>query len=185
MYKRRIAATISVIAIVAGLLISSLPTTKATQFVLADSGFPDEYGQGIQGLWVWENSTGSWEPFYFARWDDVPAADPPYYFEWNASTGIKIVVFGYINYTHVGFSTVDEGKLYQRHYVSVVNQGSTLVFSQQNLTFFEDPELGISGAGNTTYPPNDVWYYLYEVILEFTQEHGEVYTVTVLYEIFW
>ena len=140
-------------------------------------GFPDEYGQGIQGIWIFENSTGSWEPFYFARWDDVPSANPPYVFEWNVSTGIKIEVFGYINYTLVGFNTVDEGKLYQRHYISVVDRNNTLLFSQQNLTYVS--------AHNTTYPPNDVWAYRYDAILDFAQDYGEYYTVTVVYEIYY
>lgn len=172
MSNRRIIASVSILALVTVLLVATLPETRGAQFALAEWDFPDEYGQGIVGLRVYENSTGSWVHYYFCQYDDTNDT-----YEWEIDVGIKITAWTYINTTLAGFSTIDEGKNYQQHNVTVVNRNGATVFSQQNFTY--------TGATNTTYPENDVWVYFYEVILEFTPIYAEVYTVTVVYEVFW
>ena len=45
--------------LMASILFASVPPAKA-QFTLAGWDYPDTYGQGIESIEVFENSTGSW-----------------------------------------------------------------------------------------------------------------------------
>lgn len=162
------------ILIILFLMIMGTPTlaTNATQpnatFVLAGWDYPDEYGQGIHALEIFENSTGSW-----VKVDGTYYYDESVDLEWNASVGIKIKCWTYFNNTLVGASDTNDGKNYQRHNVTVTNFGVT-VFNQQNFTY------------SNAYPEGDpMWYYVYEVILDFLPVAGEIYTAVISYEIFY
>ena len=179
MYNRRPQAYAGIILVVFIMLIGLVPTTQATRFVLASWAFPDEYGQGIGGVSIYENSTGAWlyapvvhgdGPFYGPVGPDLP-----HVYEWNASVGIKISFESYFNSTLTGVSDSTEGRNCLRHDVTVADNAGVQVFSQQNFTYLS--------VNDYTYDP--IWIYDYEVILNFLSDHGQIYTVTVLYEIFW
>jgi hypothetical protein len=153
-------------------LLALIPQAKAQpKFVIASWDYPDEYGQGIDAFGVYENSTGSW----LAVGGFVPnvAYNEEGSFDWNASLGIKIRVYCLINSTLVGFGSVAEGKLYQQHDVVVTQSNGTVVFSQQNFTYF---------AGGAI---DEMYEYDYDVVLNFLPDYGEIYTVTITYEIYW
>ena len=143
--------------------------TSSSTFVIASWEFPDEYGQGIEGFEFFENSTGSW-----AQVGGYEGFEEPQVYDWNASVAIKLRCWTWFNSTLTGVSTTNEGKLYQRHNVTVTCAGTT-IFSQQNFTWFYDDD--------TLDPP--LWFYGYEVILNFLPVSGEIYTVTVTYEVFY
>jgi len=152
------------------MLVVSVQPAKA-QFVLASWDFPDDYGQGIDALTVYENSTGDWLILGgFGPNVDHSGAGV---FDWNASVGIKVRVYCLLNSTLVGVSSTAEGKNYLRHNVTVTNFNGTTIFSQQNFTYF--------GAGVV----GDMYEYLYDVVLNFLPEYGEVYTVVITYETWW
>lgn len=145
----------------------SIPPVKA-KFVIASWSYPDEYGQGISSIYVYENSTGAWLQASKEDYDESGVL------EWDADIAIKLSVWAWFNSTLTGASDSDEGKLYQRHNVSVISMGST-VFSQQNFTYYD--------ATTGLYP--DLWWYIYEVVLDFLPEWGQTYVATITYEIFY
>jgi len=153
-----------------GLLVTSIPPAKA-QFVLASWSFPDEYGQGIETLTVYENSTGSWLAVggFSPNVDHSDAG----VFEWNGSVGIKVRVDCWLNSTLVGVASTDAGKNYLRHNVTVTDFEGTTVFSQQNFTYYAAGALG------------DMYEYYYDVVLNFVVGYDQVYTATITYEVFY
>lgn len=169
-----------VVALALTLLIASFPSSPGpsaipplngpARFIIADTPVLDEYGQGIDGIEVYENSSGSWvvwdNPFYVAYLGHV--------FEWTAGVSIKLSCFFWLNSTLTQVTTTAQGKLVQRHNVTVTNRGQATVFSQANLTY-----VGVSTA------LDPMWYYEYEVILNFSPDHGEYYITTVTYEVYW
>ena len=143
------------------------PQPNNPRFVIASWDHPDEYGQGIDTITVYENSTGSWVSVGNYDYDEASSL------EWNESVGIKLKVWTWFNSTLVNVSTTNEGKLYQRHSVNVTNLGTT-VFSQQNFTY-----------SNVYTDSAPMWYYVYDVVLNFLPLAGEIYTVTVNYDVFY
>jgi len=143
--------------------------TESAKFVLASWSFPDEYGQGIYDFDVYENSTGSW----------VNVGGPTEYdesgiFDWEIGVAIQLRTWSYFNSTLTGAADTNEGKLLQRHNVTVTKIGGATVFSQQNFTY-----------SNVYTDEDPMWVYTYLVILDFLPVAGEIYTVTVIYEIWW
>ncbi len=148
------------------LLVLPIQPAKA-QFVLAEWDYPDEYGQGINLFAFYENSSGSWLSF-----GDAYEPDQSYIVDWNISGFIKLRCYAFFNSTLTGAADVEDGKNYLRHNVTVTSAGTT-VFNQQNFTYYS----------NTTIE-DPMWYYGYEVILNFIPVSG-IYTVTVIYEVFY
>jgi len=150
--------------------IKSNGPADTTQFVLSSWDYPDEYGQGIDRIYFSENSTGDW----------VSVGSPAYpdgrnnIIDWNASVFIRLKVWCWLNSTLVGIDNTNEGKLYIRHSVTVAQNNGTVVFSQQNFTY------------SNAYPDADpMFYYSYNVVLNFVPIGGEVYTATISYDIYW
>ena len=143
---------------------------KTAKFVIASWGFPsDEYGQGIDKVGVFENSTGSWLPLETIDYDESSEC------EIYTNTSIKLEVWTWQNSTLTGATDWTEGKKYQRHSVNVNIGNGTLVFSQQNFTY------------EYCFPAIDppLWYYGYSVVLNFLPDYGQIYTATITYEIYW
>lgn len=134
------------------------------KFILASWDYPDEYGQGVYALRVYENSTGSWVSA--SGWID-------YYetvvLEWEGEVAIKIKCLSTINATLTGASSSYAGRLYIRHNVTVTNSLDAVVFSKQNFTFLQDVD----------------YEYEHEVILNFLPLFAEHYTVSIICEIFY
>ena len=172
--KKKISAVILTVFVCMILVVSIYPIQPAkAQFVLASWAYPDEYGQGIEKISVFSNQTGSWLP---ATWAGDSSRD--YYessiFDWNASIFIKLSCWTWFNSTLTGAIDWEDGKNYLRHRVDVTTINGT-VFSQQNFTF--------ANAFPAIDPP--MWYYEYEVILNFLPVAGEIYTVTIDYEVYY
>lgn len=141
------------------------------QFVLsADWGYPDEYGQGIDRIRLYENSTGSWVAVSGGDWTYTDTVEA---IEWQAGTAMKLRVYTWFNSTLTGAATSTAGQLYQRHNVTVTNRQGDTVFSQANFTLQNV---------NEDYDP--MWYYGYEVILNFLPAALQHYTVTITYEVY-
>jgi len=165
---RSISKTAIIILVISVFLVASIQPTRAP-FVLASWDFPDEYGQGIDTITVYENSTGSWVSVGNYDYDEASVLD------WEVGVAIKLKVWTWFNSTLTGAGSTNEGKNYQRHNVTVTDFSDTIVFSQQNFTvvFYDYGE------------PSSMWYYTGSVVLNFLPEAGEYYMVTVVYEIFW
>lgn len=169
MYSRRKqACAIIAIFTILSITLASIPPAKA-QFVIAYWDYPDEFGQGLHGVSIYENSTGSWV-YVTSTWHDSESQ----LFEWNVSVGIKLKTYSYLNSTLVGAGSIEEGKNYLRHNVTVVNRLGYEVFSQNNFTYTGDDDI---------YDP--IWIYFHEVVLDFLPEFGNLYTVTIFYEVWW
>jgi hypothetical protein len=168
--RKKTAAIMIVLCICLSLLVF-IPQAKANpKFIIADWDYPDEYGQGIEGFQVYENSTGSW----------VAVGGEYYYynsqvFDWNASIGIKLRCYSWLNSSLLLLDFPDEGYNYQRHNVTVTQSNGTIVFNQENFTC----------TGGETWALNPMWKYYYDVVLDFLPAYGEIYTVTVTYEVWW
>lgn len=165
-HRKKILASILVSLTVAMLAVSVPPATA--QFALAEWDYPDEYGQGVRSIAVYENSTGSW----LVAWSFV-YYDTSTTIRWNASVGIKLRVWSYFNSTLTGVSSGTEGRDYIQHDVVVTNSSGLTVFSQQNFTFYTVDDAGL------------IYEYFYDVVLDFLPQNGQVYTATVTHEIFW
>ena len=167
MYKKAIASIIVLLTL--GLLFVSIPQAKANpQFVIASWDYPDQYGQGISGLFISENSTGDWLGVTTIDYDEAIIT-----LDWNVSVFIRISCFSHFNNSLVGALDLADGQNFHRHNVTVTNLGET-VFSQQNFTYtsgfdYDDP----------------IWDWSYSVILNFLPQVGEIYIVTVTYEVYW
>jgi hypothetical protein len=146
------------------------PAKENPKFIISSWDFPDEYGQGIEGFEIFENSTGSW-----VQIGGEYTSDESLIFEWNVSVAIKLNCWTWFNSTLTGAATGAEGKNYQQHSVDVTQTNGTSVFSQQNFTYFY-VDTGID-------PP--LWFYGYEIVLNFLPNYGETYTATVIYEVYW
>ena len=168
--RKKIFSGVALTATILVILISTIPPAQAQpRFALASWDYPDAYGQGINKFQIYENSSGSWvETIAEYAYDDS------YTIDWDVGVGIKIRCWTWFNCTLTGAATTDIGKNYQKHYVSVVNDLSETMFTQQNFTF---------GAGY--YESYHIYIYAYDVVLNFIPVTGRVYTVTVMYEVFW
>lgn len=155
---------------------SSIPPAKA-QFVLASWDYPDEYGQGIDGMKFWENSTGSWvaAPYYtdLGVFYYVNPSITGYTYNWSAGAAMKVRVDTLLNSTLTGATDLADGQNYHQHNVTVTTP-SGIVFSQQNFTY--------EASSDATAP---MYYYEYYAILNFLPVSGLVYTVTIIYEVFY
>ncbi len=147
---------------------NSISKDDNPKFVISSWDFLDEYGQGIQLIEVYENSTASWvfvPPLHY--YNNITEV------AWNASVFIQLRVGVFLNHTLVDVVDITGGKNHIRLNVAVTSVTSIL-FSQQNLTYFGYDDL---------FDP--IWYYMYEVVLNFLPVVGELYVVTVTYEVFY
>ena len=140
------------------------------QFIISSGwDYPDEYGQGIDRIFVMENSTGSWVNIGVASYPDGRNT----VLDWNVSVGIKLRLYCKLNETLTGATDVVDGENYLRHSVIVTSGGQT-VFSQQNFTWYDSGDYG-----------SDIYDYEYHVVLNFLPLEGQSYTVTVTYETYY
>jgi len=169
MKKKIVAGLLMVLTL--GLLVTSIHPAKA-QFIISSWAYPDEYGQGIEGFEIFENTTGSWVQatgLISPSSSSIINVNSSY-----AGYSIKLRCWTWINSTFLGLSTTNEGKLVQKHNVTVRSQGD-IIFSQQNFTWFYDSD--------AIDPP--MWFYGYEVVLNFIFNQGQTYIATVEYEVYY
>jgi len=168
--KRQATIAILISAIICTMLLVNIPETRAQPvFIMSGLDDYDEYGQGIDYVSFYENSTGAWvlvESVYTATGNIIV--------EWNTSIGIYISVATWYNSTFTGATDTINGTKYLKHTISVINSNGTNVFSQNNFTY--------ASVNDFLNPP--MWRYAYYVIVGFLPAMGEIYTVTVTYEVF-
>jgi len=153
--------------------ISKEPAT----FIISSWDYPDEYGQGIWGMKFWENSTGAWvdAPYYtdIGQFYYVSPGITDYTYNLSIGVALKMRVDCLLNNTLVGADDLADGQNYLRHSVTVTCAGIT-IFSQQNFTYESSGDIGAP-----------MYYYEYYVILNFLTQAGNIYVVTVTYEVFY
>lgn len=151
---------------------SNKPHAISEFSLAADWGGFDDYGQGIQRLKAYENSTGSWVAVSGADWtysDTVEAV------EWEAGVSIKIRAYTYVNCSLLGVSSnnPEAAKPYFRHWVNVTNRQGVQIWNKQNFTYVDwDSDAPLI-------------LYTYDVILNFLPAALQSYTVTVNYEVYY
>jgi len=182
--KKKLSIWAVIMVLVLGLGFASIPPAKA-QFVIASWDFPDEYGQGIDAVKCYENSTGDWvaAPYYTHYYPDyyeelgtfyfLPHYQNYYFYNWSAGASIKIRVNTLLNSTLTGATDLADGQNYHKHSVVVTHLGTT-IFSQDNFTYLESDDLGAP-----------MYWYAYIVILNFIPADGQIYMVTITYEVFY
>lgn len=167
--KTKIFATFLGVLTFSALLISAIPIPQVeAQFVTASWDYPDVYDQGIDLMYIYENSTGSWVEVMSYEYDETIV------FPWEVGVGMKLRIYAFQNSTLTGASDTADGKNYLQHSVIVKNYADETVFSQQNFTY---------NSVNDALDP--LWYYGYDVVINFIPLAGEYYTITVLYEVYY
>lgn len=166
-YTPLLAALICYVIVCGFVLFAPIITTgmnpEYATFTLSFEDTPDEYGQSLYAVTVFENSTGAWERVY----EEFGTT-----FEWEPNVCAELHVFTTLNDTLVGCASTAEGQLYLQHAVDVTLYNGTSVFSQSNFTYYDGVDAGL-------------YYYEYTVILEFLPQMGAVYTITISYQIYY
>ena len=175
MYNRKkILACVLVLMTVGLIGVSAVTPVKAyPKFFLAGWSYPDAYGQGIEGIEVYENSSGAWDQFGIGAYE-YDDSESELTLDWTVGVAARINVFTFFNSTLTGVSSRTEGKLYQRHYVIVTDSSDATIFSLQNFTY--------SYSDETNWP---LYFYEYYAVLDFLPISGEIYTITIMYEIYY
>ena len=169
MYKKAIASLLVVLTL--GLLFVSIPQAKANpQFVLSSWAYPDEHGQGIYQITVYENSTGSW--LQLGSVDPTVEPTESTTFNWTVSLGIRLRLDTIYNNSLVGADNITDGENYHRYNVTVTS-GVETIFNQTGFTYFN------------SWADGSLYLYSYTVILNFLPEQGQIYKATVTYEVFY
>jgi hypothetical protein len=157
------------------LVVTNHPTTdtqieRPVKFVLSSWSYPDEYGQGIESIYAYENSSGAY----------VEYPDSPYYstdnilFEKNITGYVWLQIYCWFNRSLAGIpNSLPQGLNLIRHTATVTQSNGTVVFSQTNFT-----KTASSQAGDP------IWWLRYEVVLAFVPTMGETYTATITYEVY-
>ena len=166
MYKKKLTALILLSFVIMGFGFVSIPEAKA-QFVISTISALDQYGQGISpsGIDILENSTGSWQ--YAQAFGGVPSP-----FNWSAGKFMQVRIETRLNATLTGATGLIDGKNYFRHNITVTNTDSVIVFSANNFTYRTSADVGI-------------YYYSYEVTLNFSPVAGQAYTIDITYEVYY
>jgi len=161
--------------LVALLLIVPIQPVKA-QVVLSGSGYPDGYGQGIEVIYLYENSTGSWVAILDPAFLIFPADNDKTNIEMNysANTAIKLLVGCNINHTLLSLSTHQEALDIMRTNLTMTYLGVN-VFSKNNLTW---------DGGTVWNDTASTWQFFYEIVINVLIEVGFIYEILITYEIY-
>lgn len=155
------------------LLIVPIPdeATANSKFIISYD-YPDNEGNGIAYVFSYYdgvfNATVYYNPTSYPNSTAVQPAIAP------QGTNITIGVFSWLNGTLTGVSSLEEGKNVIRHNVTVYTNNGTLIFTKQNFTFI----IGTDGDA-------PMYFYRYDVILDFVPIYGEIYTVVLRYDVFY
>ena len=155
------------------LLVTATPTTSRPQpttarFVLSSWDYPDEYGQGIEYVKVYQNGTGSYVELSESPINPTDDAE----LEVDSDGFLQIRVLTWLNKTYCGIANIGAAYAIFRHSINVTLQGEN-VFSQQNFT-----KISASGAGDPLF-----WFY-YQVIIDFLPISGRTYVATIEYDLY-
>lgn len=169
--KNKIIGLVS-IAFVLSMLVVAIPQVKANpQFVLAyDYILPD--GNGVSQISVLIDGVQNGTMYYASDPYPTYTADNPK--DIDVGVNLTLIVRSWVNATFCDIATYAEGYNIIRHSIVVTCTNGTTVFSQQNFTYW---------SGTDYYDP--MFHYEYWVYLDFVPTYGEVYTATVVYELYY
>ena len=162
---------IAVIACVCTMLLVTIQPARA-QFVIADYEFPADNGNGIAYIKAFIDGVASDTMYYDP--DSYPTNTEVNPLAIDAGVSITLELECWINGTFTGISSLAEGVNIMRHSVVVTCSNGTTIFSQQNFTYI------IGGGGDAP-----MYFYRHDVILDFVPDYGQVYTATVIYELYY
>ena len=163
MYKQRKGLGVLVVLVISMLLIVPIQETNA-QFILAVWTYPDDNGQGIQYVRVYNGSQ------LLATWDSSDTT----VMEIGSDTNLTLAVYCWLDNALVWADDFEDAKNHFQHSVIVSTAANSSVFSQQNFTYIE---------GNDTAAP--MFWYRYDIILDIPFVDGESYEVLLTYEIYY
>lgn len=172
-HNREISAGLLIMMFMCVLVVTTIQPAKSAKFVIAGWDYPDEYGQGIDEVRVYQNMSGEWDPLtpfglYYTESTAIEINE--------TATGVLIFVKCWLNNTVVGAIDFEDGKNYIRHNVSLTIVGDIsgeVIFSLQNGTY---------SSGTDSQDP--MFYYFYDLIIPFSPIGGQTYVALVTYEIF-
>lgn len=157
-----------VLALLCLVLVASIQPAKA-QVVLAEWEYDDGYGQGIEYVYVHENSTGS-----FVAVDETAYNETNIYnMNYTASTALKITPYVTLNHTRQGLAENASAFAIMRVSIEVWIAGN-MTFSQQNLTWSDS----VVDATPTS------WRFSCWVIVPMLIVGGTIYIVVLTYDIY-
>jgi len=145
---------------------------QPAKFVISSWVDDDGYGQGISAIYMHENSTGAWEPFtspaYILSTDSNTIT-----INYTTNTALRVGPTFTLNHSLHSLANIDEGLNIIRSNVTVYNS-TGLCFEETNITM-------VSGGDQTA---TTYWYYAYSAF-DFLITMGEIYVVTITYEVYW
>ena len=168
--KKRIFASVGLIMLVSIFLIAT--PTRGAKFVLAAWDYPDDYGQGIESIYVAHNKSGSFVDFAGSPYSS--GDDTTIDLFSGGGYHLRLIIYSYLNRSYMGLPEPwNQGHRYIQHDITVSNP-SAVVFSQQNFTY--------DAFGGTADP---VEWYKHSIILDFVPIDGEIYTAVLFCEVFY
>ena len=151
---------------------STIPQAQA-QFVIADYTYSTtNYGNSIAYIHAYIDS--EFNASMYKDPDSYPGESVTNPLEVAGGVNITLAVFCWVNGTVTGISSLSEGLTIMRHRVTVTGQNGTTIFSQQNFTYI----IGSDGDA-------PMYFFRHDVILDFVPVQGQIYTATVVYEVFY
>ena len=172
-FRTKLIAWAIVLLTVTAIGFSTIPPAKGNaKFVIAydfDESNNGHYIAYIGAIVDGEhNATVYYNP---VSYPDSTAIQP---LEIQQGVNLTLSVFCWVNGTSADIASLSEGLNIMQHNVSVVLNNGTTIFSQQNFTYI----IGTDGDA-------PMYFYRHDVILVFTPAFGEIYTVTVNYEVYY
>jgi len=173
--KRKIVALLGIVIISMMLVVSIQPVKANPKFIIASS--VPYNGNGIAYIGCYLDSVFNATVYYnfdayLAYANNTAGINPLDVF---AGSNITLSVFSWLNGTWAGIASFAEGQNVIRHHVTVALGNGTVVFSKQNFTYVD------TGVYEEWAP---MYFYRYDVILDFVPEMGQVYTATITYEVY-
>ena len=160
------------IALLLSTLLLFVPVQPAkAQFVLAYDFSPDNNGNAIALLRAYFD--GDYNGTMYADPDSYPTITTTATLEVIEGTSISLQIGCWLNSTYADVGSLEEGRTVIRHNVSVLATNGTEIFSQQNGTYYSSTDF-----------LDPMYYYEYDMLLDFVPVSGQVYTVIVIYEVF-
>ena len=173
MKERNVSYALFIGFLVLMVLLISIPPAKA-QIVLAEWEYDNGYGEGIEVIYITENSTGAWVSIYDAPAYTLYNDQRP--LELNTTENTSIRIWPYVNLNHTLRGLSENASAFNIMRVGVVvSMGSNAsYFSQQNLTW----------SGGVYDDTPSTWSFGCWAILPFHIVSGNVYIITLTYEVY-
>lgn len=166
-YRHRTLAVVLVFMILA-VSLTRLPQTNA-KFVIAGWDHPDEYGQGIFAVTVYQYIDAFWWSLANFYWTNTTSETTVMI---NHTGPVQIQMRSWINNSVVGADNITDGQNYLQHYAEISLGGVGVVYSKQNATW------------NYQNDYSGMFQYYYNMTFSgFSPQAGHFYTVVLIYEV--